>query len=343
MDLEFKNRPWSEYKYFLQQLVSNDHVCRIRSSSTENIDQKEVFLESVFTDSFEICNDLIFTIFENVDKNIKDKVFDCFEINFKYTYLSYKLTILENEDQIYFEKNILIFNPDAFIDSICHKYLNKIINLFLLGEQTKVVYNIINKGISSLKRINLNYGYKNSNKYFTVRNTWIELLSIIKNEIDGNLLIGNHDILERKFQLDSHNESSFFSFKRTEIFLPHPVSQSINDTKLFIEYYLKKKSIDLNIPWLTHLLKLKPLDPTRNQTLIGYYPTLASFYYSAINSNIINQSTIPQVFIKYLSIEYSNILSYDDPLQDVYQTNGKKIKDKYKIFEDIGIEFEKYL
>ena len=320
---------WPEYKYYIQQLCSKDYAFSNKKISSESFP-----LEDVLHRSFEICYDLTASLFSQ-GKEVEGKQIECLVLIYKMALISKKMVNAEYGFSSYLEKNIMIRNQTAFIDAICYHFLNLILSLLFKGEDLKWVYSVINTGISRLKIINIDYGYQEKHPIIVARTSWIDLLSVIKSKIEGTLLIESKEkVLKIKWEKYSDSLISIFLKPTPEIFLPHPKTKSIKDTKEFIDDYLSKKATESGNQWIKELLRNQPKNNTSNKTLRGYYPTVASFFKSAIKSRVIEETTTAAEFAKYLSAKYSNNLSLVNDLNDAI--TKMVTNEKYRIFDDMS-------
>lgn len=327
--------PWPDYKYYIQRLCSKDY-----SFSHKKISPNPIPLDTVLIRGFEICGDLCSSLFGD-GKDNEEKVIECHFIIYKMALISNKMLKAEYGFSNYLEKNIKIHKQEAFIDDVCYTFLKMILTLFFKDKEITLVYSIINTGISRLKTLNINYGYHEESPINVARASWINLLSIIKCEIEGTLLIKpKQATLKTKWVPNSYSSTHNFLKESFEIFLPYPGTSSIKTTLDLVDKYLHTKAIDSDIEWIKTLFKSQPKD-SKGDTLSGYYPTLRSFFKSAKKHGIIKSNIRPTEFRSYLLEHFSNSLS---TLNGFSGANPKKNQttEKYLIFDDMAAVFKDF-
>jgi hypothetical protein len=302
-------------------------------------------VEEIFIDSFEICINLYSEFFYQ-DKNDLELEIEWLIGIYKMALVTKSRKMLEIEISLeqtieeYFIKKV---SNIQLTDAICYLFLDIIITKLFIGKETRWVYTKLINAVSRLQKLNLPHGFFRTRPESRALSSWVTILNVLKSEIEGEIIIGSKaKVLGKKWEPKSTSfiKNDYISF--TNIFCPHPKTKSIEDSLSFVDNYLNLKSKELGEPWIESLLKKQPKKSTIDETIDGYYPTLASFFWSAITSGIITPHTTGTVFKNFLGNTYSNYLSRFDDLNKVVKSKGKNIKENYQLFNDMEIRYKAF-
>ncbi|MCA6449239.1 MAG: hypothetical protein IM584_04615 [Chitinophagaceae bacterium] len=324
------------FVYQIQRILDREFVY-----ATRNKNKRTCSLEHAFIESFEVSLDLISSLFNGkyFERDFQNA------IHLLYSFMN-RINKMDSQDAIiYFDIRPKISDLELFIDEINFLVLKHLLQNLFTKKKNDWVYSVCTSGIYQMKELNLQPGYMqhlNTSKYFNARKTWISQLFIIKEKIESELLIENKKTcLAKNWTFQNRTTDNKYYKKQIAIFLPHPKTNSVDDTLSFIQQYLNKKAKDLNKAWIANLLKTRDKLDSGSRTQKGYYPTLAALISSCIKHGIIKTSIRPVDIQRYFEDEYSNKLTRMEEINAA--VNGDFNNPKYSLlFNDIGREISKF-
>lgn len=187
--------PWVNYKYELQEICQKDYA--YYSVSHENSPSNSI--KEVLVESFEFCADLS-NSFCYTENTIKSKPSKGYENGLILYELAVTVKNIFNNEPGFegaLQEDQRVYNKEFFIDELCLNYLGKLLKINFKDENIKMVFRNINYAIARLKKINLTNRYHHNKILNKTRSTWIDGLMILKEEIEGILLIESSNNLNK--------------------------------------------------------------------------------------------------------------------------------------------------
>jgi hypothetical protein len=341
---------WHQFKYSIMDLHNRYSIDLNPKSSINFLSFEEAF--SLSLDTSLTFSEILFNendTPEEEEESFSSYFYSSIVISYKMAIITKKMIDREPGFDNYLDEKDQIENISSFTIDFTEKFL-ELISVKILTQQTnKWIYKHANDIVFQLSKITLRSFEIKEDPAFEIRKVWIEYFQNIKIKIEGDILFETKSKVFKKKWYPTFIYKNPFSFdisyssrKDYEMFLPHPKSNSIDDTKKFIKVYLAKKAIESGLSWIKNILKFQPKGNS-DKTVPGYYKYLGAFFYTMKTQGIIKEDIMPNQFEDYLETNYKNKLSRNGDLNEPFfrEYNKKQKHEKnFELFLDMGEAFK---